>query len=549
MLAELHVRGLGVIAELELAFGPGMSAITGETGTGKTLLVQALGLLAGQRGDAALARDGEVALVEGRFLPEVAGGRRDTGRTRLVADPGAERVLARELAAGGRGRAWLDGRLSTLGALSEEAPALFELVGQHAHQALARPEHQRAALDRFAGVDATELEQAQAELRRRRRALEQVGSDPAERERRRRRLAAELAELERAGLDDAGEDEALEAEQRWLSDAVRIRSALEAARSALVGADDEVRGGGALGAVASAAALVAGVPEADTVIERLQAAGAELADVEHEVRLLAERAEADPERLEAVLARRRQLADLRRRWGPTLEDVIAERERLRTALAELEGEEEDARRLEGEVRELAARVAALERARAEARRRAAPKLAERVEGRLGALALGGARFEVRVADDERAAVELLLAANPGEPARPLARVASGGELARVTLALQLALGDDEGRSALVFDEVDAGIGGQAARAVGEALAELAEQRQVLVVTHLAAVAAAADAQFVVSKAVVDGRTVTSARPVSGAEREAEIARMLSGDEGEEAALAHARSLLEGSRAR
>jgi len=549
VLAELHVRGLGVIAELELAFGPGMSAITGETGAGKTLLVQALGLLAGQRAEGSLVRDGEVALIEGRFFPEIAGGRRDADRLAATTGLGTERVLARELAPGGRGRAWLDGRLSTLGALGEEAPALFELVGQHAHQALARREHQRAALDRFAGIDGTELEQARAELRRRRSALEKVGSDPAERERRRRRLAAELAELERAGLDDPGEDEALEAEQRWLADALRIRSALEAARVALVGADDGVAGGGASSAVAHARALVAGVPGAERLVERLEGVGAELADVEGEVRLLAERAEADPERLEAVLARRRQLADLRRRWGPTLEDVIAERERLRMALAELEGEEEGARRLEDEVRELARRVERLERARAEARRRAAPELSERVEQRLGALALGGARFEVRVADDEGAGVELLLAANPGEPARPLARVASGGELARVTLALRLALGDDEGRSALVFDEVDAGIGGQAARAVGEALAELAEHRQVLVVTHLAAVAAAADAHVVVTKAVIGGRTVVSARPVSGAEREAEVARMLSGDEGEGVALAHARTLLAGGRAR
>jgi len=543
MLAELHVRGLGVIAELEVCFGPGMTAITGETGAGKTLLVQALGLLAGQRGDAVLVRSGETAFVEGCFLVDVAGGRAQPGEAVSGHDGATERVLARELAPGGRGRAWLDGRLSTVAALSEEAPALFELIGQHAHQALTRKEHQRAALDRFGGVDSTELEQARAELRRRRRALEKLGGDPAERTRRRARLAGELAELERAGLEDPGEDEALEAEQRWLADAVRIRSALEAARSALVGSDELAVGEGALGAVANARAALAEVPGADAIVERLQAASVELGDIEAEVRALIERAVADPERLDAVFARRRVLRELQRRWGPTLSDVIAERDRLRSALEELEGTERSAASLEAEVGALARQVAALEEARAAARRRAAPALAERVQGRLASLALGGARVEVAVGQGPSADVELLLAANPGEPFRPLAQVASGGELARVTLALHLALGDDQARSALVFDEVDAGIGGQAARAVANALAELAERRQVLVVTHLAAVAAAADAQVVVAKDVVAGRSVTTAHTVVGAEREAEIARMLSGDEGEAVALAHARALL------
>jgi len=543
MLAELHVRGLGVIAELEVCFGPGMTAITGETGAGKTLLVQALGLLAGQRGDAVLVRSGETAFVEGCFLVDVAGGRAQPGEAVSGHDGATERVLARELAPGGRGRAWLDGRLSTVAALSEEAPALFELIGQHAHQALTRKEHQRAALDRFGGVDSTELEQARAELRRRRRALEKLGGDPAERTRRRARLAGELAELERAGLEDPGEDEALEAEQRWLADAVRIRSALEAARSALVGSDELAVGEGALGAVANARAALAEVPGADAIVERLQAASVELGDIEAEVRALIERAVADPERLDAVFARRRVLRELQRRWGPTLSDVIAERDRLRSALEELEGTERSAASLEAEVGALARQVAALEEARAAARRRAAPALAERVQGRLVSLALGGARVEVAVGQGPSADVELLLAANPGEPFRPLAQVASGGELARVTLALHLALGDDQARSALVFDEVDAGIGGQAARAVATALAELAERRQVLVVTHLAAVAAAADAQVVVAKDVVAGRSVTTAHTVVGAEREAEIARMLSGDEGEAVALAHARALL------
>jgi len=543
MLAELHVRGLGVIAELEVCFGPGMTAITGETGAGKTLLVQALGLLAGQRGDAVLVRSGETAFVEGRFLVDVAGGRAQPGEAVSGHDGATERVLARELAPGGRGRAWLDGRLSTVAALSEEAPALFELIGQHAHQALTRKEHQRAALDRFGGVDSTELEQARAELRRRRRALEKLGGDPAERTRRRARLAGELAELERAGLEDPGEDEALEAEQRWLADAVRIRSALEAARSALVGSDELAVGEGALGAVANARAALAEVPGADAIVERLQAASVELGDIEAEVRALIERAVADPERLDAVFARRRVLRELQRRWGPTLSDVIAERDRLRSALEELESTERSAASLEAEVRALARQVATLEEARAAARRRAAPALAERVQDRLASLALGGARVEVAVGQGPSADVELLLAANPGEPFRPLAQVASGGELARVTLALHLALGDDQARSALVFDEVDAGIGGQAARAVANALAELAERRQVLVVTHLAAVAAAADAQVVVAKDVVAGRSVTTAHTVVGAEREAEIARMLSGDEGEAVALAHARALL------
>lgn len=530
MLAELRVRNLGVIADLTLVLGPGMTALTGETGAGKTLVVEAIELLLGGRTDPVLVGpDGDEASVEGRFvLPD-----------------DRELVLGRVVPRTGRSRAYLDGRLATAGALAEAAGDLVDLYGQHAHQSLLSAAAQRAALDRFASVDTTRLERARAELSRLDAALVALGGDARSRARELDLLAFQIGELDRAALHDPDEDDALAEEEAALADALAHREAAALATEALQG------DGAALDAVGAALAALGNRAPFRSLGERLRTVQAELADLASEVRAAGEAIAEDPERLELVRSRRQLLRDLRRKYGDTLAEVMAEHDRLRARAAELTG-------LEGRVADLEAaraRAVAEERAAAAAvgaaRRAAAPALAAAVTARLPELAMPKARLEITVGDtDPGDDVVFLLAANPGSPALPLARIASGGELARTMLALRLVLrepaGPDGAPPTLIFDEVDAGVGGEAALAVGRALATLGDHHQVLVVTHLAQVAAFADAQVTVVKHSDDGHTRTRVERVDGEARVTELARMLSGLATSPSAQRHARELLAGA---
>ena len=526
MLAELHVRDLGVIADLQLVLEPGMTALTGETGAGKTLVVEAIELLMGGRADAVLVRPGaEEARVEGRF---VAGE--------------SETVLARAVPGNGRSRAYIDGRLATATELAELGKGLVDLHGQHAHQSLLSPRAQRTALDRFAGVDLAPLNRARDRIKAVDDALTALGGDARARARELDLLRFQLAELEAARLDDPDEDAALEAEEDLLADAAAHRDAAGAAHELLSGEGQAAdRLGEATAALAGRAPFAA--PE-----ERLRAMAAELADVAAEVRTTGEGIADDPERLEAVRARRRLLRELCRKYGETLAEVVAYREEAADRLAELESHEQRALELEGQRDTARAEVA---RAAAEvgtARRRAAPALAAAVAEILRQLAMPRAELAVEVGDDPGDDVSFRLSANPGEPPLPLAKVASGGELARTMLALRLALLSSGGTghddpSALVFDEVDAGIGGEAALSVGRALAALGHDHQVLVVTHLPQVAAFADAQVAVTKSERGGRTLAAARVLDDGDRVVELSRMLAGRPDSDAARGHAEELL------
>ncbi len=531
MLVELHVANLGIVEDLTLLLTEGLTAITGETGAGKTLLVEAVELLLGARADASLVRDGtSEARVEGRFVD---------------AD-GTEKVLARVLPADGRARAYVDGQLATVGELATVGATLVDLHGQNSHQSLLAPVVQRAALDRFAGAPALDalddLRRARAEARGVVTELDALGGDTRARARELDLLRFQVDEIERAGLDDAAEDVALEAEETLLRDSAAHRDALAAAYEALEG-----RGHDAVGA---AAGLLADRRPFADLAARLQSVLAELADLESELRLAGERIPDDPERLEAVRTRRQQLRELQRKYGDTLAEVLEFSAEARTRLAELEGYEERAAALE------AVRVAADARAGAAnvrlsaARRAAAGLLGEQVTVHLGDLAMPAARIEVLVepgepGEDGADAVTFVLAANPGEAARPLARAASGGELSRTMLALRLVL--SEAPPTLVFDEVDAGIGGEAGNAVGRHLADLGRRHQVLCVTHLAQVAAHADAQVVVAKREAGGRTVAGATVVEGDARVDELSRMLAGLGGSDTARRHAAELLDSAR--
>jgi DNA repair protein RecN (Recombination protein N) len=527
-LAELHVRDLGVIDDVTVTLGSGMTALTGETGAGKTLLIGALSLLLGGRADPALVRAGaDEAYVEGRFVD---------------VDGGDEVVLARSVAREGRSKAWVDGRAAPVGALSEAAAGLLELHGQHQHRTLVVAEAQRRALDAFGSVDTGPLESARSILAALLRDAEGLGGDATQRAREADRVAFEVAEIEAAVIAGPDEDAVLEAEEDRLAEASAHRAAAAQALAALAGPDDGPGPPGAVDRLADASGALAGRVPLERLDHRVRSAMGELTDLAAELRTVVETWEDDPERLEAIRVRRQLLHDLERRHGPGLDEVLATAVRGRAQLAELAGLESRAAGLDVEVAGARATVTAAESVVARERRRVAPVLAAEIETTLHDLAMPSARFAIRVEGEGSAdQVTFELAANPGEPAQPLSRAASGGELSRTMLAVRLALTDAPG--VLVFDEVDAGVGGAAATAVGAALAGLGHYAQVLVVTHLAQVAAQADHQVAVRKIEAGGRTRSEVTRLDPYARVVEISRMLSGSPDSESARRHARELL------
>jgi DNA repair protein RecN (Recombination protein N) len=528
MLVELGVRNLGVIAELELVVGPGMTALTGETGAGKTLVVEALELLLGGRADAAIVRAGaSEAVVEGRFVVD-----------------DREIVLSRVVPITGRSRAYVDGRMAPASSLSEIGDGLVDLHGQHVHQSLLHQSAQREALDRFAGADLEPLARARQELVAIDARLTDLGGDPRVLARTESLLRFQLDEIAAAAITAPDEERQLADEESVLAQVVALRVAMAEARDALAGSDaslDHV----ALGAtdlLGIAVSRLGAYQALSDLAVPLRAVQADVEEVARELRLRDERLEEDPDRLETVRRRLQLLADLRRKYGPAIADVLEFERVSRAQLAELEAAEDTRNALQARRRTALELLRDAEERLGTCRRQAAPRLAAAVEAHLHELALPAARLEVRIGGDSAGSeVEFLLGANPGEPALPFSKVASGGELARAMLATRLVL--SVAPPTLVFDEVDAGVGGEAALAVGRALCAIGRDHQVLVVTHLAQVAAFADQQVLVSKGESQGRTVARARPVSGEDRVVELSRMLSGHPDSVAARRHARELL------
>lgn len=524
LLADLRVRDLGVIEDVTVGFAPGLNVLTGETGAGKTLLVDALHLLLGGRADAGAVRAGaSEAVVEGRFVDEAGEG---------------ETVLARSVSATGRSRAEVDGRMVTVAALTEVGAGLVELHGQHQHRALVTAAAQRRALDAYGRVDTGPLREARRHLARLEEELAGLGGDAEQREREADLLRFQVEEIAAAAITSADEDVSLAAEEEALSSVAEHRQAAAGAVDLLVDAD----GASVTDVLAAASGLLGGHQGLAGSEARVRGVMAEVSDVAAELRHLAETLEDDPARLDEVRRRRQLLFDLGRKYGPGLGGVVATLERSRARLAELEAASARAAELEDAVAEARQAVDEAAATVAAGRRRAGPRLATEVERTLQGLAMASARLVVDVdgpgpADD----VVLRLAANRGEPFQPLAKAASGGELARTMLAVRLAVGGTAG--VLVFDEVDAGIGGRAADAVAHALARLGEHSQVIVVTHLAQVASRAAHHLSVSKAERSGRTVSTVAALDGEARVLELGRMLAGDPDSEVARAHARELL------
>ena len=522
MLTELHIENLGVIDTLDLQLSDGLVALTGETGAGKTMIVEAINLLVGGRADAGMVRPGaSEARVEGRFV---------FGEEEVI--------LCRTIPLDGRSRAYVNGRLATVGQLAEHGLDLVDMHGQHAHQSLLGAKAQREALDSYAKVDLEPLRNARAAVTEIDAALATLGGDDRMRAREIDLLRFQVTEIIEAALQGADEDELLSREEDVLADAVNYREALWKAVASLAeesGATDNL--GTAISALSHKEPFAG-------FVTRLKALQGELEDVSADIRDEAESIEENPARLDAVRQRRQLLVDLRRKYGDSLVEVIKSGEESTVRLAELESFEARAATLDQE-RALAVRkLEAAQSVVGKARRDGAGPLAQQVQKHLRTLAMAHAVIDVSVGQDPGDEVVFLLAANPGSPVMPLTKVASGGELARTMLALRLVL--SSGPNTLVFDEVDAGIGGEAAVAVAQALSQLGKRHQVLVVTHLPQVAAAGHAHIQVSKSVRSGKTFAQAATLDLEERIAEIARMLSGGVAEATALEHARELLRDS---
>lgn len=517
MLRTLELRDFAIVDELSIDLEPGLNALTGETGAGKSILVDALTLLGGGRADGTLIRaDRDAALVQGRF------------------DGAGFTSAARRLARNGRHSARLDGEIVTVAELAARSGELVAIFGQHGASELLGGGEQRNQLDRLLDDPARAM-LSDYRVRYRRfleasRRLAELTEASRERARRLDMLAFQVDDIDGAGLEP-GEDERLEVEAEALRHAERIREGAARAYSELSDAEGNAveRAAAALHELASAARHQ---PSLSALVSDLEQAVSGLQAVAGEVEGFLSDFEADPARTDAVQARLARIEALKRKYGASLADVLrfrdeaaAERDRLATA-------EADTQALEAEVGELSATLATSAEALGQARARAATALQRDVLPLLAELGMERARFEVALASEDelgphgRDRVRFLFVAHPGEPLAPLAAVASGGELSRLMLALNLVTGSDV--PVLVFDEIDAGIGGRTARAVGVLLKRLSRRHQVLVVTHLPQVAAFADAQFAVSKAAEADRTITRVVRLEGKARREELARMLSG---------------------
>lgn len=550
MLTELRIRNLAVIDSVTLPVAPGFNVLSGETGAGKSIIVGALGLLLGERSSADVVRGGaERAIVEGVFdgsgNSELANALEERG---IESEDGLL-VLRREVAAGGKSRAWINDVTVTTGALAAIGRLLVNLHGQHESQALLSEDAQRDVLDALAGASAVvkEVATTHAELESIRAAIADLTRRRDEAVKRADYLRHMAREIQDAHLV-VGEEERLDDEARRLTHAVELRTHIAQALAAIEGDD------GALDALGTARRAVqssvrldpAGSPLSDAIDQSLVT----LQELARDLTAYETTLDSDPERLAEIDRRRDQVSRVTRKHGGSVEAALAA---LRDAQSELEVLDTAAVDLKGlMVREAATRDSLTEKAArlSKLRQKASKKLASEVEAQLPELGLPGGRFAVQLepAGDISASgaerVEFRVALNVGHEARPLARTASGGELSRVMLALKTILARLDRVPTLVFDEVDAGIGGTVALKVGDSLRRLAEHHQVLVITHLAQVAARAHHHVVVAKGAKGGVSTADISVVQRDDRVTEVARMLGGDPSSKVSRAHARELLE-----
>jgi DNA repair protein RecN (Recombination protein N) len=557
MLLELRIENLLLIERAELRLGAGLNAITGETGAGKTVLAHSLDLLLGGRARPQIVRPGaEEAWVEGVFaLPAgLLGDPELAAIAERLPDGAGDVVLGRRVGASGRTSAFIGGRAAAAAELQALGGRLLAFYGQHEHRRLTLASAQLEILDGFAGREQLELRDAYRAAHAEARGLGQELAELRDREGARERdldlLRFEHSEIEAAAPDPA-EAEALEAERGRLRHAESLREAAARALAALSGEAED--GGGARQALGTAEAgmtAVHGVDERlDALAERAGSIAVELDDVAAELRGYLDGIEAEPGRLEEISERLDALERLKRKHGGSIEAVLEHASHCRAEIERLENSAEIAAALERRIAAAEAERGRLAKRLSAARRKAAARLEKRVAAELGELAMEGARLDVSLEPHPDGfgalgseTVEFMVATNPGMPTSPLRDAASGGELSRIMLALTGLASDEAGRT-LVFDEIDSGIGGNTARAVGERLRRLAQGRQVICITHLPQVASLAATHFTIDKDSSGGEARATVERVAGDELVAEIVRMLGGERGDSAASRHARELL------
>ena len=555
MLLELRIENLLLIERAELRLGPGLNAITGETGAGKTILAHSFDLLMGGKARAQIVRPGaDEAYVEGVFeLPE---GLLDDPELAEIAErlpEGAtELAIGRRVSASGRTSAFLAGRSASAPELQALGSRLLAFYGQHEHRKLTLSGAQLETLDGFAGEDHLErrraYREAHAEVVRVERELARIREREGARERDLDILRFELEEIEAAGPDPAEEAE-LAPERERLRHAESLRGAASEALAAVSGDGD----GGAAEAMGSAESALAAQEGVDAKLDKLAETArglrVELQELAADLRGYAEGIEAEPGRLEQVEERLEALDRLKRKHGGTIESVLAHAEHCRTEIETIEGAEETTGRLEAELAKAQRERTDLGGQLSEVRAKSARRLEKSLAAELDQLAMSGAKLEVNLEPHSdgfgplgQERVTFQVATNPGMPTSPLRDAASGGELSRVMLALA-GQGARGGAATYVFDEIDAGIGGNTAKAVGERLRSLGTERQVLCITHLPQVASMAETHFRIEKSVDGGQAKARVERVDGEGLVAEIVRMLGGSDGDEAADRHARQLL------
>lgn len=555
MLTLLRISGFALIDELELALGAGLTVVTGETGAGKSIIVDALGLLRGVRSSADVIRTGrDEARVEAAIELPAAGPVRDAlaaeGRTIE-----GELLVRRTVARTGRGRAYLGGTLATAGDLAATVGGLIDIASQHDQQTLTDPENQLAILDNFADNASlrTEMVSAHDALVAARDELERFDADARTRAEREDLLRYQLSEIEAARLENPDEEAQLKAERERLRGAEKFQAAVGRGEEVLYAGESAVTG-----QVASVTRELSGLAGLDPTlapfVERLREAQAQIEEVARDLSHYGQRIRSDPGRLGEVEERLFLLGRLARKHGGTLGDAIARGAQMKRDLAEISSFEEGLTTRKNSV------IAAEDRAQkaaaklATSRRAAAGGLEKRVNQVLGDLALGSARLPIEIEAREGLGpngadrVRFLWAPNPGEPPRPLAKIASGGELSRVMLAMKQALAKSDQVSTYIFDEVDTGVGGATAETIGRKLKTISLDRQVIAITHLPQIAVFADVHLRVTKTVQGDRTTVTIERLDGRQRSAEVARMLSGATPSKQATAHADDMLRRARA-
>jgi DNA repair protein RecN (Recombination protein N) len=549
VLLGLRIANVAVIEEVEVAFGAGLTVLTGETGAGKSILVDALGLLLGGRSDADAIRAGcEEASVEGVFArtPVLASRLEELG----LPDLGEEVLVRRVVGRNGRAKAFVNGSLVTVGVLSRLMRGTVDIAGQHEHVSLFDSGLHRALLDRYGRLeeqlaayarDFTAVQEVEARM-------ESLGGDESRVRERAEFLRFQLDEITR--LDpEPGEDVTLDAERRRLAGAEKLKR--QGAEAELLLGGEETSAvetvGRALGLVSEAARCDASLAP---VSQALSSALSELEEAQRRLNRYVESMESDPARLADVEERLDALKRLCRKHATTLEGVIHKRGTLETELSTLDNRQEVLEQLARERKAVEERARRSGEALSRARAACAGTFASQVREGLAQLALGKAAFEVRVTPGTRLTaegldeVEFFFSANPGEPSRPLAKVASGGEASRLLLALKRALADSDGCGCYILDEADAGVSGAIADVVGRMIRDVSGHRQVLTITHLPQVAAYADAHLLIRKGLKGERTVSEVVPLeAGAERTQELARMMSGVEVTREALGAAEALV------